>query len=167
MFARVRLLNGCQKLFTYAVPGDWNSENLCGSLVTVPFHNRLEKALVIELVDQKTDSETFEIRPLAQREPFPNDPTYGYFIRALAHHYAIDPFVFYQRLRTCLKASKDVAETYFQSAVPFYKNVQLTPDQERIVAEIIPDIDQDTFRATLLHGVTGSGKTEVYKKLFI
>lgn len=167
MFARVRLLNGCHKTFTYTVPEDWNSETLCGSLVTVPFHNRLEKALVIELTNERSGEEKFEVRALAQREPFPNDPIYRHFIQALAHHYAIDPFVFYQRLRTCLKASKECPEPYLQSSVPLYKKVQLTPEQEKIVAEIIPDIDQEIFRATLLHGVTGSGKTEIYKKLFI
>lgn len=172
MFVHVRLLNGCEKLFTYEVPTDWAPENLCGSLVTVPFCKRTEKALVIEIADQKAVTECFEIRPILGREPFPQDPAYGYFIQALAHHYAIDPFIFYQRLRSCLRAGSDrdadnanSTQEYLYTSTP--KAIILTPEQESVVAQIIPDIDQAIFKATLLHGVTGSGKTEVYKRLFM
>lgn len=169
MFARVRLLNGCEKLFTYEIPADWGDISLDGSLVTVPFQHRTEKALVIDSFEHRDPTESFEIRPLQKREPFPDDPAYGYFIKSLAHHYAVDPFVFYQRLRTCLRTStdsgRDGEHEYLYTGTP--KTITLTPEQESVVAQIIPDIDQEKFQATLLHGVTGSGKTEVYKNLFI
>lgn len=38
----------------------------------------------------------------------------------------------------------------------------LSPDQERAVQEIGAAVESGRFRAFLLHGVTGSGKTEVY-----
>lgn len=41
--------------------------------------------------------------------------------------------------------------------------VTLTPDQQRVVNGIITKIDQ--FHTALIHGVTGSGKTEVYLTL--
>lgn len=167
MFALVRLLNGCEKIFTYEVPAEWNQDNLCGALVTVPFRNRTEKALVMELVDDQVVSEKFTIRPLLQREAFPNDPFYGSFIKALAHHYGTDNFVFYQRLRSCLRINRDknTGESFFFAERQ--KSVVLTAEQETVVAAILPDIDNDIFQATLLHGVTGSGKTEVYKRLFV
>jgi primosomal protein N' (replication factor Y) len=41
-------------------------------------------------------------------------------------------------------------------------NVSLTGDQEKALQNIIEGIREKTFRPCLLHGVTGSGKTEVY-----
>ena len=40
-----------------------------------------------------------------------------------------------------------------------------TSDQERALASLIADMDAGSFAVSLLHGVTGSGKTEVYLQL--
>ena len=42
------------------------------------------------------------------------------------------------------------------------RSVSLTPEQDSAVAEIVAAIDSGDGRELLLHGVTGSGKTEVY-----
>jgi primosomal protein N' (replication factor Y) (superfamily II helicase) len=42
------------------------------------------------------------------------------------------------------------------------RSVSLTPEQDRAVGEIVAAIDSGGVRELLLHGVTGSGKTEVY-----
>ena len=41
----------------------------------------------------------------------------------------------------------------------------LTDEQETALASLVQDLDKDGFRGTLLHGVTGSGKTRVYQEL--
>lgn len=41
----------------------------------------------------------------------------------------------------------------------------LTPEQTQAVERLLPMVEQRSFRAALLHGVTGSGKTEVYLRL--
>jgi primosomal protein N' (replication factor Y) (superfamily II helicase) len=41
-------------------------------------------------------------------------------------------------------------------------SVELNPDQQKAWAELEPALRQGGFRAFLLHGVTGSGKTELY-----
>ena len=41
----------------------------------------------------------------------------------------------------------------------------LTEEQGTALASLIEDLDKDGFRGTLLHGVTGSGKTRVYQEL--
>ena len=41
----------------------------------------------------------------------------------------------------------------------------LTDEQGTALASLVEDLDKDGFRGTLLHGVTGSGKTRVYQEL--
>jgi primosomal protein N' (replication factor Y) len=44
----------------------------------------------------------------------------------------------------------------------FPRVLQLTPDQEEVLGQLLPAVDTPSFRTFLLHGVTGCGKTEVY-----
>ncbi|MHB1349295.1 MAG: replication restart helicase PriA [Desulfobulbaceae bacterium] len=46
--------------------------------------------------------------------------------------------------------------------VYYPKPRQLTPDQESVLAQLLPVVDSPSFQTFLLHGVTGCGKTEVY-----
>jgi primosomal protein N' (replication factor Y) len=84
------------------------------------------------------------------------------------------PFYFYYRLKSFLKDQKE--EGALQGSYSFYedyknnKNYTLTGEQECVynyLAQFISNTDINTrqFVPTLLHGVTSSGKTEIYKKL--
>jgi primosomal protein N' (replication factor Y) len=42
------------------------------------------------------------------------------------------------------------------------QNLVLNPDQERVLGQVLGSLRQQTYKTFLLHGVTGSGKTEVY-----
>ncbi len=54
------------------------------------------------------------------------------------------------------------APEYFPEKV---KEITLTPEQNAAVGEISAGLDSAAFQSYLLHGVTGSGKTEVYIQL--
>ena len=43
-----------------------------------------------------------------------------------------------------------------------YKDIQFTKNQSLAIKNIISAIDSNNFKSFLLHGVTGSGKTEIY-----
>ncbi len=53
-------------------------------------------------------------------------------------------------------------DPFRQSAPPSHKAITLTPDQESVLARICRAEDEGKYAAFLLHGVTGSGKTEIY-----
>ncbi|MGQ9603586.1 MAG: replication restart helicase PriA [bacterium] len=62
-----------------------------------------------------------------------------------------------------LRARRESTFEDSQSAdIPRPSHYELTDHQERVLNQIIEAIDQCRFKVFLLHGVTGSGKTEVY-----
>ncbi|MGA1864396.1 MAG: primosomal protein N' [bacterium] len=48
-----------------------------------------------------------------------------------------------------------------------FKEIKLSPDQEGALSHLFSSLDQGGFTPFLLHGVTGSGKTEIYLRLIL
>ncbi|MBI9070908.1 MAG: primosomal protein N' [Melioribacteraceae bacterium] len=60
-----------------------------------------------------------------------------------------------------LEIKRNYLETYDEEL----KNIILTDQQSKIVTTVNKSIDKDEFKSFLLHGITGSGKTQVYIEL--
>ncbi len=60
---------------------------------------------------------------------------------------------------------KEIERVYSETYSEEIKNIELTSDQNKIVAAVGTKIKEKEFDTFLIHGVTGSGKTQVYIEL--
>ncbi len=166
MFVEVQLLKGLDKSLLYKVPKSFSSRQLIGSIVKVPLRNTKVSALVIKQFPTLQSPPKFEIKELLQVQILPQDKHYANYIDKLAKFYFIKPQSLYRRIQSFLY-KKDKMEEELENPLKKVskKNVTLTQEQDAIVQSIQKHIDNSHYQTCLLHGVTGSGKTEVYKSL--
>lgn len=162
MYVQVRLLNGWQKKLTYSA--DQFPTIKPGMLVRVPLQKRMEYALVEEAT---THSITSGVRPVEAIIDLPIEHTN--FISRVARYYGLESLTLYRRLFQFLAAHEKKESTSPASSISeAHENVcaiALTAEQQHIVDTISHDIGGKKFAPSLIHGVTGSGKTEIYKAL--
>lgn len=168
MFIRVRLLNGLPEPLWYAVPTHCNYGPLSGLVVQVPVRNRVVPALVIDEHFTKPHSLAFELKDIHGIEPLPADEHYLPFLKNLGDYYQIEALHFIKRIHQFLVNKKeDALITPEEKKYITQNTVTLTDEQKKVCDYITPNISSNNYTPTLLHGVTGSGKTEVYKHLFL
>jgi len=114
----------------------------------------------------------FDIKELIDLEKFPQDYLYNSFIEKISKFYFTQPLHFYQRIRNFLlkqKTTKKNIEIISPHTPDLEKhlNVSLTQEQQNVLDFLQNFTDEPSYAPTLLHGVTSSGKTEIYKKLII
>ena len=163
MFIQVRLLNGYHQPLWYESTNTGTQSISVGTVVSVPLRNKVVPAVVIH--EQSWAPRTaFDIKPIEGIEPFPDDQHYHQFIKQLSTYYQLEPVYLLRRIAQFLseKAKKE-ALTDAQAPIATPERT-LTPEQQRVVDFITPHIENPAYTPTVVHGVTGSGKTEIYKK---
>lgn len=168
MFIQVHLLNGFQTPLWYAVPAEWDIVPHVGLIVEIPIQKRTCHAVIIHIQHAQPDGE-FTIKPAVKYEPFPEDTYYQTFLAQLSKYYHVRSTHFLKRLSAFLtqkQLTKDmpVAAEQNTSQTQF---VNLTCEQREVTDFIRTALDNHMYCPTVLHGVTGSGKTEVYKELIM
>jgi primosomal protein N' (replication factor Y) len=170
MFIKVKLLQGYQEPLLYSAPEDWDRQHLIGSIVTVPLRAKIVPAFVIAVFKEKPPTErSFAIRQAQSLEAFPHDPHYLSFIKQLADYYQVDELFCIKRIKQFLTQKElpvDAIQIHNDQDTKT-KVIQLTSEQQLIVDSLVPAILSPQYIPALIHGVTGSGKTEVYKKLIM
>src|SRR5947207_7924658 len=168
MFIRVRLLNGLPEPLWYSVPTDYKNNSLTGLIVQVPVRNRIIPALVIDEHHTKPHNLPFELKNIHAIEPLPPDKHYLPFLHSLSSYYQQDTLHFIKRIHHFLVNKKEESLIIPSTIIHSTENsVQLTDEQQKVCNFLIPAIDSNIYTPVVLHGVTGSGKTEVYKHLFL
>lgn len=166
MFAKIRLLSGYQQSLWYQIPQKDTKACAVGSIIRVPLQRRTVSGVVEYLTEHKPDV-SFAIKPATALEPFPQDAQYSTFIKKLAQYYQIDHLILIKRMQSFLKQREVKARVQHtvEHAAQDHKEIMLTDEQQAVCDFLMPRITDPEYTPTLLHGVTGSGKTEVYKRL--
>ena len=164
MYIHVKLLNGFSQPLTYKAPGHWPKE-LIGSIVKVPLKDRTVTAYVYAQSQTLASTTTFTIKEAYCQEKFPADIYYQKFINQLSYYYQVEAFHFIKRIKHFI--SQDAEQNPLATPTPQTpaQQIILTLEQTEIIDAINPLIGKNIYSPALLHGVTGSGKTEVYKEL--
>lgn len=169
MFAQVKLLNGFARPLWYKIPDEKNQNSIVGSIVLVPLKNQLIPGIVVSLYAYLAD-QSFAIREISSFQAFPGDAHYYSFIKQLSSYYQTDSMHFLKRIAQfiTLKEKSD-EEKIFHHIEPEKSNPQviLTQEQKIVVDFMTTALENPSYNPVLLHGVTGSGKTEVYKEIII
>lgn len=165
MYITVRLLNGLKHKLTYKAPNAWQQEDLVGQIVKVPLRNKIERA-IIESQDYKISDVKYEIKEAIEIEKIPKDTKYISFLDTLSNYYCTDKIFFFKRIKNFLN-QKPVKVIGIEESIelPQTQSHILTDEQINAINIISTGIEELKYWPTLLHGVTGSGKTEVYKEI--
>ncbi len=164
MYILVKLISGNPAALSYKVPATWETPSV-GSLVKVPLRAKFLTGIIMEVSPEKPAG-NFVVKEAIALEPFPHDPHYTSFIQQLGGYHQVEPVQFIKRIKGFLKEQKRES-CYTPTVTAQQTNVILTQEQQLIVDYLSPALHISTYKPTVIHGVTGSGKTEVYKQLII
>jgi primosomal protein N' (replication factor Y) len=165
-FALVALPLPLRQTFTYRVPEGLESRVRPGVQVQVPFRGRRARGFVVERVAESALERVHEIEDVLGAPVF--TPHLLALARWIADYY-MAPLgeVLAAALPGGLEGfaksrARRGAEEDPVVRMPLATRITLTPEQRGAAAEIEAAVRAGGFAPILLHGVTGSGKTEVY-----
>ncbi len=165
-FAHVALPLPLRQTFAYRVPDALAARAVVGAQVTVPVRGRAVRGFVVAL------SETCDLQKVSDLAAvLPAPPFTAHLLelaRWISDYYLAPPgevlaaalpggLEGFARSRARKGAREDPV-----MALPLPERVRLTPDQGTAVREVVQAVERGGFAPMLLHGVTASGKTEVY-----
>jgi primosomal protein N' (replication factor Y) (superfamily II helicase) len=159
-------------VFTYAVPPELDAQAVPGARVEVPFGTRTVTGYV---VDRAAEADVAAPRPLTGvlDEPPPLSPEAVQLARWVANRYVaplgeVIKAMLPAGVRSAKPGGRRRGPRTTSRAVAAIDDAQrntapqLTDEQRAAVAPLVAAVHERRHLRLLLHGVTGSGKTEVY-----
>lgn len=151
---------------SYRVPPELTSIINIGTFVTVPIKTREVIGIVTALNHTNTRS-FFSLRNINSVKKELSDSHYFSFLQTLSWYYQVKKELFFTHLWNFLNSDKPKKNSHDVNTQNEIQQLMptLTKEQLEIVQAIIPDILTGNHAVSVIHGVTGSGKTECYKAL--
>ncbi|MBV8529284.1 MAG: primosomal protein N', partial [Candidatus Dormibacteraeota bacterium] len=158
--------------YTYEVPAELEEVVALGTRVEIPFGKRSVMGYVVARADLATRDDVRAIESVIDEEPFLL-PQHVQLSRWIAERYCAPLNEVIRamvpkgaRARPSRRArgprTTSRAVTEARNGTQPVRPPELTANQRAAVTPLLEAIDQGVHRSLLLHGVTGSGKTEVY-----
>ncbi|MCX6808803.1 MAG: primosomal protein N' [Candidatus Berkelbacteria bacterium] len=153
--------------FSYSVPLEFESQIHVGQMVEMPFGKKIIRGMVAKLCSNDTEVRKYELKAISKIiQGFQFPLPYIEIVKWLAEYYLcslgealllfLPPVL--KRPRADQGAKKENRKTSSE--------IKLSKDQNDIFENILANLNANQQKKpVLLHGVTGSGKTEIYLKL--
>lgn len=129
----------------------------------IPVQKQIMPAIVIRNTEKLEVN--YPVKPIISVEQFPEDQNYLSFIEKISNYYQVPHLALIKRFRKFIEQAGEAQEQHIAQIHTTPNNNHLSPDQTAAYQKIVPAVLNQEHQVTILHGVTGSGKTEVYKYL--
>lgn len=173
MYAKIAIDVPLFRTFSYKVPLEFQSNLSRGQRVLVPFHRQKQVGICLD-VCERYDEELEGYPEAGLKAVLQIDPQPVYrledwdWLCQASEYYCCSPgMVFAQAMPAEYFNADQFSVTQSKRmrppALPKWtgkKEIRLNPEQKKIVDAVLQDSRK--YHAVLIHGVTGSGKTEVY-----
>lgn len=148
--------------FTYTIPKNFNLKT--GQLVKVPLRKKIISGIVWKIHNKKPDFKTVEIKEIIFEKPLLTEKQLE-LIKWISYYYFCPIFKILKLFipkrifenKPIMRHSRTDADQKITKLEP----KKLTPEQQHAITTI----KQSTSNEFLIHGITGSGKTEIYTRL--
>ncbi len=168
-FAEVAVSLPMDRTFHYSIPDNLSADIKIGKRVFVPFLNRSIVGYVVGLTDTADVKNVKSIISVIDKEPILNEEILkltrwvkdNYFCSWGEAIAAVIPAGIKkgkEAIGSRIKESGGVLREKFPPSKPH----DLMEEQSRALRAVIESIDKHEYKTFLLHGITSSGKTEVY-----
>ena len=165
--AQIAIIKPLYNLFDYAIPSIYGDIKP-GTRVSVEFGKKLTIGFVIK-IKKHSDSAHYKLKPIIEvidENPIIDHELLNLFLWVSNYYHAPIGQIIGLGTPIYIRQGKKLLEDFInekQEKIPKERKLKLTEEQKNAVNNIYKAING--FKCFLLDGITGSGKTEVYKNI--